>query len=125
MAKTKYVKGVPNWIQDPVNKERLKHIKDNSYSSIEGLALKGKMPTSATQTIPKFLEVLADGDTMYKDFKKKHINTTFALTEKSVKVSITQWPRLEKKIKLGKIVVRQTNKIWNQIYKKYNFLSTY
>ena len=111
MVKTKYVIGVPRWIQDSPSKERIKHIKDNSYAFIEALALKGKMPKSATQTIQSFLEVLVDGDTNYKNFNKKHINTSYALMEK-IRLSLrNSMDKVEKEIKEGIIVIGPANEV--------------
>ena len=81
MGKTKYVVGVPRWIQDPPSEAVKKLIKKHCYSFIETLAQKDKMPTSATDTIPGFLEVLVDGDKSFKNFNANHLVTTYKLID--------------------------------------------
>ena len=111
MPKTKHVNGIPKWIQDPPPKERKKMIKDNSYSFIETLALKGKMPKSATLSIQDFLQVDAFKNTAFENINGKSIKTKYALIEyihNCFKYSMT---KVEKEIKDGSIVIGPTNEI--------------
>ena len=89
-------------------------IKSKSYSYIETWALKNQMPKSVTDTIPRFLQVLGEDDSMFKNINPKHIKTTYAVIEyirRALKNSMT---KVKKDIKEGRILPGQTNPGPNQ-----------